>query len=136
MIVYPVSFGSQVLHDQVNRFATKTVIPASSAPAQLVKLPNGELYDPFLGDDIAPVPGKFDTVIQMVFSSNALLSAEIDTVWALVGKRDFLTAKKPDGATVSCSARLETVTLRHPYEILTGGKTKIQLTFQPISVFK
>lgn len=135
MIIIPTSFGSQTLHNLTTHFAMKMQMPADKAEANLIRLPNGTWYDPFLAEPVPALPGKLSATIALVFSSEATLDAEVEAFLNLVGIRAVLTVKKLDATSVNCLARLETVELKHPFNIVKGGKTKIELKFQRVTRF-
>jgi hypothetical protein len=135
MIIIPLSFGSLTLHNGTTHFASKTLAPAYKADSKLVLLPNGVWFDPHGIGDAPVTPGKLKTSVSMVLPSEAALSAGVDVLFNYIGERADLTVRKLDGTTKVCSARLEEIDLVHPFNIVSGCKTKLNLTFQCITMF-
>ena len=135
MIITPTSFGAQPLHNTITHFAMKMQMPADKAEANLIRLPNNTWYDPNQNQTITPLPGKLSATIALVFPTESALNAEVEALLDLVGTRETLTVKKLDGTYADCLARLETVELKHPFNIVAGGKTKVELKFQRVTRF-
>jgi hypothetical protein len=135
MIIIPISFGTVILHNETTHLASKSLMPANKADSKLIMLPNGQWFDPH-GTGNAPVtPGKLKASITLNCASEAALSTAVLTIFDSIGSRKTLTVKLLDNSTKTCLARLEEVDLVHPFHLVAGGKTKMDLTFQCITEF-
>lgn len=135
MIILPTAFGTQTLHNGTTHFATKTLMPSDKADSRLIRLPNNTWYDPYLSEPMPPMPGKLMALVALVYPNLNTLSTEIDSIYTWLGKRAVLRVTKTDTTTLDCEARLETISLKHPFHLLEGGRTKIEFTFQCITRF-
>ncbi|MBE2222113.1 MAG: hypothetical protein IAF02_11260 [Anaerolineae bacterium] len=135
MIVTPISFGALTLHNSTSHFSAKTIIVPYKAKIQLIELPGGVLFDTALGGDGPILPGHLTASVVISSPSTAALSTEIDTIFTFFGKLETLSVRKLDSTIITCDARIETIELVHPFKIVTGTKTKVNLNFQCITLF-
>lgn len=134
MIIIPTLFGSQILHNGTTHFATKSLMPAPEAALNLVLLANGTWHDPYGTTNKAPLtPGKLTATIAIALATEAALNAEINAIFNLIGTRNLLSVKSLDNSIDNCQARMEKVKLIHPFNIVSGSKTKIEILFQCIT---
>lgn len=130
-IAYITAFAGSTLHDGTERFATKALFQSPVAKLKIITLPDGSLYDAHETGDAPTAPGPVTTVSLMRFSSAAAANTEFETLSALAGKSGTLTAKKADGTTVTCTARLKKVVNVSKYRDRMLAHLKVSLEFQP-----
>lgn len=134
MIIIPTLFGAQVLHNGTTHFAAQSLMPAPQVNLNLVLMANGTWHDPYDATETAPiVPGKITAKIVITMTTQAALVAEMDTLFLLLGTRALLSVASLDGAVDSCQARIEKMKLDHPFRIVSGSRTRVEIVFQCIT---
>lgn len=136
-IAYVTQFGSKVLHNGSTIHCTDMLTKSGKAKLNLVTLPSGAIIDPNgSSEDAAVVPQKFKSVHLLTYTSEATAVAEAESILALVGTRDTVTATKVSSGTDTCEARIEQVTIVNKRKKTKGfWKIMLEISFQPITAF-
>lgn len=130
MYITLTSFGSQTLHNGTSFFSTRTEFSVPKAQLSVINLPGGGIYDPWGTSPAPTLPGKIKSLITIVSSSKSAMNTAVNGLTPLIGKRETLSGTDHNNTPKTTVARLETVEKKHPFKIVEGYKTRIELTFQ------
>lgn len=135
MTTYLTSFGSKTLHNGSTHHNATGVNPDSTkAKLDLIELANGVLFDPNGTGPAPTVPQPIKVEIVLKYSTAAAAETEAESIVALVGTRNTLTAKRmAAGTTRTCLARLEQVIDRRRYPQEASREITLELHFQPLN---
>lgn len=138
-IIYPSSWATtpvMTLHNGTTHFAKALITQTQKAELDLIMLPNHVIYDPNGPSVAAPtVPARFVAEIIIKLATQALIVAEW-AAWELhVGKIDTLTATKISSGTVTCTARLESITNVYPFQDSIDKQITVEAAFVPLTAW-
>lgn len=130
-IAYITQFRSTTLHNGTDRYAVNVLHQSPVAKLKIIQLPDGTLYDGHETGDAPTAPAAVTAVFLLRMGTPTAANTEFEALAAMVGQSGTLTAKKADGTTTTCTARLKRVTNVSKYRDRMLADIKVKLEFQP-----
>jgi hypothetical protein len=134
ILKYLLTFGAQTLHNGTTHRTRAITFAPAIVKANVIQLPGGALFDPYGSYALTKLPDKVKYGLLLVYTTEAALSLQVETICSLIGVKAVLTGQKPNGVSATCTARMIEVN-DISQEGYTLHQRRLDITFQPYGVF-